>query len=422
MPQDNRAPVASEGSPALAGIKVVDFTHFVAGPYCTMGLADLGAEVVKVENAERGDDFRHVRPPAIGGEGGAFLWNNRNKRSIALDLNVESGRRIARDLIRHADVLVENYASSVMERFGLGYDSVRIDNPSLIYCSISAYGRSGPLASRPGFDQIVQAETGLMAINGELGGPPLLIGVPVVDITAGMSACSAVLAALFARSRGGGGQRIEVALVDQAVSLLAYKAYNHLITGKDPPRVGNSLRIAPPSATFEAADGTLLISCPNDRIFFKLCRALDADDMVADPRYATVQQRAHHHDELIAQLGAIFATGSRAAWVERLLAAGVPAGPVATVSEGMASIEVTSRDLVSWIPHFSGDTIPNIAPPYRFSGTPIVAPQAAPAHGADGADVLATLLGWDDAEIAAAEQAGAFGHVGARGNLSPSVA
>ncbi|WCT72171.1 CoA transferase [Sphingomonas naphthae] len=413
---DPKAPAQS--GLALAGIKVIDFTHFVAGPVCTMELADFGADVVKVENGERGDDFRNVRPPEIAGEGGAFLWNNRNKRSIALDLTTDAGQAIARDLVRSADILVENYSGSVMERFGLSYETVSTDNPALIYCSISAYGREGPLGNRPGFDQIVQAETGLMSINGERDGPPLLVGVPVVDITAGMSATSAVLAALFARQRTGRGQRVDVALVDQAVSLLAYRAYNYLLTGVDPPRTGNSMRMAPPSATFEAADGTLLISCPNDRLFRKLCAALGSDALSADPRYATVQQRARHHDELIADLGRIFATGARSIWVERLLAAGVPAGPVASVSEGMASVEVGSRGLISQIPHPAGGTVPNIAPPYRLSGTPIASPRAAPRHGADGVDILTEAFGWDAAAIAAADEAGAFGQAGPRGRAA----
>lgn len=400
---------------ALSGIRVIDFTHFVAGPYCTMELSDLGADVIKVENAERGDDFRHVRPPEVAGEAGAFLWNNRNKRSIALDLNGEAGRSIARDLVRGADVLVENYASSVMERFGLGYREIRAENPRLVYCSISAYGREGPLADRPGFDQIVQAETGLMSVNGEAGGPPLLVGVPVVDITAGMSATTAVLAALFARERSGQGQRVEVALVDQAVSLLAYRAYNQVITGVNPLRTGNSMRMAPPSATFESCDGTFLISCPNDRLFRKLCKAIGRDDMASDDRYATVQHRARNHDALIADLAAIFAADTRAAWVERLLAAGVPAGPVATISEGLASVEVRSRGIVGAIAHPAGGEVPNILPPFRLSDTPVVPARAAPRHGADGAAVLRERLGWSDREIDAAGAAGAFGAVGPNG-------
>src|SRR5215472_11685114 len=261
VPLPDRASRAKDAPTALDGLLVVDFTRVVAGPACTQTLADFGAEVIKIENPDGGDDTRAYEHAEIGGESAAYLSLNRNKRGIALDLNVPEAREVAHDLIGKADVVVENFSGGVMTKFGLDYESVAPSNPRLVYCSISAYGRKGPFGLRPGFDPITQAESGFMSLNGFPDGPPIRTGPPIVDMATGMSACNAILLALLARDRLGRGQHVEVALIDMAVAMTGFYGMAYLINGTNPGRFGNSPNGSPTVGIYEASDGPLYMAC-----------------------------------------------------------------------------------------------------------------------------------------------------------------
>src|SRR5690349_20491863 len=288
------------GAPtALDGLMVVDFTRVVAGPACTQTLADFGAHVIKIENPEGGDDTRAHEHAEIAGESAAFISLNRNKRDIALDLTVPAAREVARELISRADVVVENFSASVMEKFGLDYPSVAPINPRLVYCSISAYGRKGPFASRPGFDPITQAESGFMSLNGFPDGPAVRTGPPIVDMATGMSACNAILLALVARDRLGRGQHVEVALFDIAMAMTLFYGMAYLINGTNPGRFGNSPNGSPTVGVYEAADGPLYMACANDRLYRRLVsEVLERPDMLTNPDFATRKARSANKEKL----------------------------------------------------------------------------------------------------------------------------
>jgi crotonobetainyl-CoA:carnitine CoA-transferase CaiB-like acyl-CoA transferase len=389
----------------LAGLKVVDFTHFIAGPICTMLLADMGAEVVKIENSSAGDDLRRF-PPLVEGQSSAFLWTNRNKLGIALDLKQPQGIEVARELIKSADVLVENFSSGVMERFGLGYETVSKLNPRLIYCSISAYGRDGELSSRMGFDPMIQAETGFMSLNGFPDGPEMRTGPAVMDISTGLMATIATLGALAARERTGKGQRAEVCLFDVATLMLGFHAMNFLVSGKNPTRFGNNSADSAPTGVFHAADGPLYIACANDRTFQRLMGALKRDDLIKHADFATNADRARNRQKLAALIDAELGKQTREQWLPMLRDAGVPIAAVRTVQQAFQSDEMALRKLVSQISHPAAGSIPNIASPLQFGLTPVVSPRAAPMLGQDTRKVLSEVLGYDAAAIAALEAAG----------------
>ncbi|MGY3408232.1 crotonobetainyl-CoA:carnitine CoA-transferase CaiB-like acyl-CoA transferase [Bradyrhizobium sp. GM5.1] len=299
MPTKPQLPERSSratGAPtALDGLLVVDFTRVVAGPACTQTLADFGAHVIKIENPDGGDDTRAYEHAEIGGESAAYLSLNRNKRGITLDLTVPEAREIALDLIRQADVVVENFSSGVMKKFGLDYETVAPLNPRLVYCSISAYGRTGPFASRPGFDPITQAESGFMSLNGFADGPAVRTGPPIVDMATGMSACNAILMALLARDRLGRGQHVEVALFDVAMGMTGFYGMAYLINGENPGRFGNSPSGSPTVGVYEASDGPLYMACANDRLYRRLVvEVLNRPDLITDPQFATRKARSEH--------------------------------------------------------------------------------------------------------------------------------
>jgi crotonobetainyl-CoA:carnitine CoA-transferase CaiB-like acyl-CoA transferase len=400
---------SSTGPGALSGVRVADFSHFIAGPYCTMMLGDLGAEVIKVENAAGIGDNMRAFTPQIDGESAAFLWANRNKRSIALDLTNTAGQDVARALIATADVVVENFSASVMQRFGLDFSRVAPDNPRLIYCSISAYGRTGPLADRSGFDPIAQAESGFMSLNGEEGGGPLRCGPAIMDMATGMMASNAVLGALAARSRSGRGQQVGVALFDVATALLGFHAMNYLMTGVAAPRFGNNSRDTVPTGVFHCADGPIYVTVANDRLFRRLAaHVLDRPDLADDPRYAMNRNRVANRPALFGVLNGIFATRTREHWLGLMRAAGVPAGPVRELPEAFDSEEMAARGLATRIPHSRLGSVPNIASPLQFDATPVVTPTAAPILG-EHRDAVMALLGFDAGEVAGLAAAGAFG-------------
>lgn len=401
-------PRRKSGAPlALAGIRVADFSHFLAGPVCSLILGDLGADVIKIEKVEGGDDFRRLLPAVSSTEGAPFVWGNRNKRSLALDLKNPEGARIARDIISKSDVLVENFSTGVMGKFGLDYEAMSKLNPRLIYCSVSAYGRDGPLKDRLGFDPVAQAESGYMSMNGYPADPGMRSGPSIIDMSTGMMASNAVLAALFARERYGIGQFIDCVLFDQAVMMAGFHAMNYLVSGVVPPRFGNDSRDTVPTAAFKASDGPLYITCSNDRTYHRLAGlAMGRPDLAEHPDFSTNRMRVQNRDRLLGILGEIFATDTKANWTSRLRAAGVPGGPINNLAEAFNSDQMKSRGLVSALPHAAGGTVPNIALSFRLSGTPLADPVAAPTLGQHSREVLRDLLGYSPAEIDALAQRG----------------
>ena len=399
------------GPTALDGLLVVDFTRVVAGPACTQTLADFGAEVIKIENPEGGDDTRHYEHADLGGESAAFVSLNRNKRGIALDLTKPEAREVARELIARADVVVENFSSGVMKKYGLDYASVAPENPHLVYCSISAYGRQGPFASRPGFDPITQAESGFMSLNGFPDGPPVRTGPPTVDMLTGMSACNAILLALLARDRLGRGQHVEVVLFDIAVAMTQFYGMAYLMTGVNPSRQGNSPNGSPSVGLYEASDAPFYIACANDRLYRRLViEVLDRPDL-ASGEFANRRSRSVNKDKLRAILTGIFAQDVREHWVAKMKSANIPVGFLRTVEEAFNSPEVRERHRVNQIPHPAAGTVPNIESPLYLGLTPAIDPVAAPTLSQHTNDVLRKTLGYDDARIAALAEAGVFGKI-----------
>jgi crotonobetainyl-CoA:carnitine CoA-transferase CaiB-like acyl-CoA transferase len=410
----DRVPRKRAAPSALDGLLVVDFTRVVAGPACTQTLADFGAEVIKIENPDGGDDTRAYEHAEAGGESAAYLSLNRNKRGIALDLTVPAARDVARDLITHADVVVENFSASVMEKFGLDYASVAPANPRLIYCSISAYGRTGPFASRPGFDPITQAESGFMSLNGFPDGPPVRAGPPIVDMATGMSACNAILLALIARDKLGRGQHVEVALFDIAMAMTGFYGMAYLISGANPGRFGNSPNGSPSVGVYEASDGPLYIACANDRLYRRLVTdVLDRPDLIADSQFATRKARSANKEKLRAIIAEVFAGDSLEKWMTKMKKANIPVGYLRTVEQGFNAPEARDRHRLSQIPHPTAGSVPHIEPPINMGLTPAVDPVAAPLLGEHTREVLKNILGYDDRRIAMLADAGAFGKLAA---------
>jgi crotonobetainyl-CoA:carnitine CoA-transferase CaiB-like acyl-CoA transferase len=406
----DRLPRSKDAPTALDGLLVVDFTRVVAGPACTQTLADFGAEVIKVENPDGGDDTRAYEHAEIGGESAAYISLNRNKRGIALDLAVPAAREVALELISRADVVVENFSGGVMKKFGLDYETVAPANPRLVYCSISAYGRKGPFAMRPGFDPITQAESGFMSLNGFPDGPPVRTGPPIVDMATGMSACNAILLALIARDRLGRGQHVEIALFDIAMSMTGFYGMAYLINGTNPGRFGNSPNGSPTVGLYEAADGPLYMACANDRLYRRLVtEVLERPDLISDPQFATRKARTANKEKLRAVIAGVFASDTLENWMAKMKKANVPVGYLRTVEQGFNAPEARERRRLSRIPHPTAGAVPNIETPLTMGLTPCVDPVAAPLLGEHTEEVLRKTLGYDDKRIAVLAELGAFG-------------
>ena len=410
LPLPDRLPRAKDAPTALDGLLVVDFTRVVAGPACTQTLADFGAEVIKIENPDGGDDTRAYEHAEIGGESAAYISLNRNKRGIALDFAVPTACDVARELIAKADVVVENFSSGIMKKFGLDYEIVAPANPRLVYCSISAYGRKGPFASRPGFDPVTQAESGFMSLNGFADGPPVRTGPPIVDMATGMSACNAILLALIARDRLGRGQHVEVALFDIAMSMTGFYGMAYLISGANPGRFGNSPNGSPTVGLYEAADGPLYMACANDRLYRRLVTdVLERPDLITDPEFATRKVRTANREKLRAIIAGVFASNKLEHWMAKMKKANLPVGYLRTVEQGFNAPEARERHRVSQIPHPTAGKVPNIETPLNMGLTPCVDPVAAPLLGQHTKEILRKTLGYDDTRIAALAETGAFG-------------
>jgi len=398
----------TDSAGALAGIRVADFSRVVAGPNCTMCLGDHGAEVIKIEHPEHGDDLRHHKPPHFVTDSPYFLSLNRNKKSIGLDLSSVEGQAVAHDLLAHCDVLVENFRTGVMDRHGLGYADIAERYPRLVYCSISGYGREGSLARRAAYDPLVQAESGLMATNGSAESGPMRTGLAFTDMSTGLFAAQAVIAALFARERTGKGQFIEVPLFDVAVSSLSHYGIRYLMDGTVMPRVGNGSNAAQPIGLFPAGDGKLMqITCAGERPYRAfVTEVLKRPDLAEDPRFADNAQRLENAAELRQILLDILATEDRDTWVRRMLAAGVPGGPVNEVDEALNAPIVAERELVRNVPHSQVDTVPNLRSPVRMTGTPVREAVGAPMLAEHTDAILRDVAGYDDARIATLRESG----------------
>ncbi|MCO5178057.1 MAG: CoA transferase [Thermomicrobiales bacterium] len=390
----------------LDGITVVDFSRVLAGPYCTMLLADMGADVIKIEQPGKGDDTRAWGPPYLGDQSGYYLAVNRNKRGIAIDLKSDAGRQIALDLVRTADVVVENFRVGVMEKLGLGYDELRAIKPDLIYCSISGFGRSGPYSSRPGYDLIAEAMSGFMSVTGEPDGVGMRAGVAIGDVTTGMMASNMILAALLHRERTGEGQLVEAALLDTIVGWLINANLYYLITGENQPRTGNAHALVVPYQEFQAADLPMIITAGNDRLFAALCATIGRPDLPDDPRFRTNSDRIANRPELAALIEAELARKPAAEWAELLEAAGVPSAPINTMAEVFADPHVRARQMLVEVEHATLGTIQLPGVPMKFSTTDAAVRTAPPVLGQHTREVLRERCDLDDAAIEALAAAG----------------
>ena len=367
----------------LSDVIVIDLSRVLAGPHCTMILGDLGATVIKVEQPGKGDDTRHFGPPYIAGESAYYLGLNRNKQSILLDFSTPEGKERLLKLLSTATVLVENFRPGALERQGLGYETLRAINPGLIYCSISGYGQTGPYALRPGYDFVAQAESGLMSVTGEIDGDPQRVGSPVGDVSAGMYACISILAALRVRDHTGKGQHIDISLLETTMSLLSNVASNYLISGEEAPRLGNGHPNIVPYQAFHTKDGYVVVSCGNDRLYQALCQLLGREDLAADPSFATNPQRVRNRQALVPALQEEFLRRTTEEWLPELRAAGIPCGPINTVSQSFNDQHIQARGFVWECEHPTAGRIKLSGSPIHLSETPTRLYKAPPLLGED---------------------------------------
>ena len=398
------------GEGSLSGIRVLDFTRVLAGPFCTMLLGDLGAEIIKVENPSGGDDTRQWGPPWAGESGlsAYFASVNRNKRSLTLNLKTEVGRDLVRQLAATSQVVIENFKVGQMADYGLGYPDLRAVNPSLVYCSITGFGQTGPYRDRPGYDYVVQAMSGLMSITGAPDGPPYKVGVAVSDVFTGFFAVSSILAALRYAEHSGEGQHIDVALLDSQIAALVNIASNYLVSGQTPERMGNVHPNIVPYQIFRAADIDLVVAVGNDRQFAALCSVVGLPELTRDDRYKTNPRRLQNRASLIETLQTQFATRPAAEWVEGLLAAGIPAGPINDVAASLNDPQVQARNLIQPIALDNGDMLRMVGPAVKFSGTPAQITLPPPLLGQHTDGILRDVLDLDDTAIAALHEFGAI--------------
>lgn len=390
---------------ALEGITVVDLSRILAGPYATMLLGDMGARVIKIEQPRQGDDTRRWGPPFTpNGESAYFLCANRNKESVTLDLKHPSGNAIVREMIRQADIVVENFKVGSMAALGLGYDELQAINPGIIYCSITGYGQSGPYRDRAGYDAVIEAEGGIMSITGPPNndgkeGQPYKVGVAIVDITAGLNAVVAILAALHHRTMTGVGQSIDIALFDTQVSWLANVASGFLVSGQPPKRFGNAHPSIVPYQTFQATDGWVMVAVGNDAQFQRLCGLLNHSEWATDPRYATNQARVINRTSLLPLLEIEFAKENLEWWTTKLGAAGIPVGPVNDIPTTLADPQIVARAMVQSVEHPVTGQIPLVGPVPKFSVTPATIHRPPPLLGEHTREVLQGWLGYSDSQL-----------------------
>ncbi|GAC1318260.1 MAG: CaiB/BaiF CoA-transferase family protein [Collimonas sp.] len=391
----------------LAGVRVLDLSRVLAGPWCGMVLGDLGAEVIKVEHPERGDDTRDWGMRVGSTETAYFNSVNRNKRSISLDLQTPEGQEIARELAKKSDVVIQNFKFGGIDKLGLGYDQLRETQPELIYCSITGYDSSGPEATRPGYDLVVQGEAGLMAINGEPDQPPLKFGVAAVDLFTGMYSAQAVLAALFERQKTGKGRHIEMALFDCGLMITAYYGLEALLLGQDPPRYGNAHPSIVPYGVFDAEDGPLVITVGNNSQFARFCSdVIQRPDLAEDQRFKTNMNRAANREALMPEIKRELGSRKRKDLLELLTRSGIPCGEVLGLHEALTSKRATDAGLVTAQPHPEVGSVSVLAPPYRFDGKRLPVRNAPPQLGEGTKEVLQSLLGLSDQKLSQLKESG----------------
>lgn len=392
---------------ALEGMKVLDLSRILTGPYCTMMLADMGAEVLKVEAPGTGDDTRQWGPPFLAGESTYFLSVNRNKRSLTLNLKHPSGKEVFLALVRWADVLVENFRPGTMEKLGIGYSQLKQINPGLVYCSISGFGNSGPYKDKPGYDVLAQAMGGMMGVTGYEGGAPVKAGMSIADIGAGMFAAFGILAALLARHNTGRGQVVDTSLLEAQVAWHTYLATAYLAAGKVPRKLGSAHPSIAPYQAIKCKDGYFVVAVGNDSLWQKFCQALDLSDLGADPQWATNPQRAIRREELIALLEERLAEGTVLELVDRCEAAGVPAGPIYGLDQVYSDPQVLARDMVVEVQHPTVGAFRMTGIPIKLSDTPGAIQSAPPTLGQHTTDVL-KQLGYSEEQIEQMRRDGAI--------------
>jgi len=389
----------------LDGIKVIDLTRVLAGPFATQSLGDLGAEVLKIEPPGGGDETRRF-PPFVEGESHYFLGINRNKKSLVIDLQQEAGKEILRRLVREADILVENYRPGVMDRLGLAYAALAEINPRLIYCAISGFGLSGPLRDKPSFDIVTQALSGALSINGERGKMPIKLAIPLGDMVGGVFGPMAVLAALHERHKTGKGRLVDISLYDGLIGMLGYFAQLAFITGEDPPTMGSSHPNIVPYGSFPASDGSIIIAVLSESFWGKLCEALGRPDLAADPRFATPALRRDRRDEVDRLISDVTRTRTVAEWEKRLTEADVPHAPVLGVTAALSHPHALAHEMVVEAEHATVGKIKVVGRPVKFPGAKQPPVSAPPTFGQHTETVLREELGYSDAEIEKLKEAG----------------
>lgn len=383
----------------LAGVKVIELSHIMAGPMCGLLLADLGADVIKVEKYPDGDDSRRMVPPTIDGESAAFMMLNRNKRGTSINLKHPDGKQVLAKMLRTADVVIENYRPGTMERFGFGYESLRKENPGLIYCQLTGFGTTGPYADRAGFDLIAQGMSGLMSITGEgPGRPPVKVGVPITDITAGILGAMGILAAYTRRLKTGEGQRVDTSLLEAGIVHTGWQTAIALATGTSPGPLGSAHPLSAPYQAIETRDGWINIGAANQANWLRLVEVIGEPDLATDPRFKDNAARMQNLPPLVERLTARFRTATTAEWLARLERAGVPAGPVLSINEMLTDPQVNAREMVVEVEHATLGRVKTLGAPVKLSATPARVARAAPVLGQHTRDILREY-GYDEAQI-----------------------
>ncbi len=395
---------------ALSNIRILDLSRILAGPWCTQALADLGAEVIKVEKPGVGDDTRGWGPPFVRnadgtpGDAAYFLSTNRGKQSVEIDISQPQGQDLIRQLAAKSDVLIENFKTGGLKKYGLDYDSLKSVNPRLIYCSITGFGQDGPFARRAGYDFMIQGMGGIMSVTGQPdgapGAEPMKSGMAFADIFSGLYSAIAILAAINHRTVSGEGQYIDMALLDTQVAVLGNQALNFLVGGAVPQRLGNAHPNIVPYQVFETSDGHIIIAVGNDRQFAAFCRLAGLAELAQDDRFVKNRGRVTHRDELVPMLAEVIKTRSTQDWIETLEDASVPCGPINTIAQVFDNAQVRARGLQMTLARADGTETPSVANPIRLSATPVAYERAAPKLGADTAKVLGDLLGLGEDDIA----------------------
>ena len=399
---------SANGKLPLQDIKVIDFSQILAGPFCTMLLSDMGADVIKIEKPNGGDDTRRYGPPFIEGESAAFLTLNRNKRSIVLDLKSEQGIAVVRRMLEDADVMIHNFRPGVVDRMGLGYDDVNALNPAIVYCTVSGFGTTGPYSSRAGFDLVAQGMSGLMSINGFPGAPPAKVGVPMADLNTGMFCAYGILTAYINRLSTGKGQHVDASLIESGIAYTLYESATYFATGEVAGPLGSAHRMIAPYQAFATQDGYINIGAANQNNWERMCRAIGREDLLDDERFASNPERMVSIEALTPIMEETFRTKTTSHWVEILETAGVPCGPIYNIEQVYADPHVQSREMSVALEHPKAGGIRNIGVPVKLSDTPGSVRTPAPLLGQHSDEVL-DQYGYAEAEIAALKDSGALG-------------